>query len=466
MFGSGPGPRASAPPGPHERGKRRRISIAIAIVVMVVAAGLSVYVVTLPSSTTKPGAHTYPPPPSGWTTFRSAWAAVSQAFEPFANGNWTVIFAEGVAADAPWSPPATLWYGISPAEWNPCAAQLSGISTLTFWNSSLYPASSSLNVFSSGAAPLWTFVFNGTGTSTFVASWFVGKTVINAVLGPGSPCLSVSSPRNVFVKWPFDPVLPATESDSNAIASAAIAEEPNASFLHVAPVPTPPQTAFALYFPGPQFTPNLLLTGPVWSVEYGACGSPGQTGTAFTLTDYLFDALKAVGGEWSSSTFGCADSLYNITMSRVLPASSPSPTGVYREWNLTPSFLTSAVPANLSLANLTTSWIQWRVGNPSDARNPPVPPSAAVCRTPGSSISNCTPPSSGWYAVLLRPSGSLLDSYPDVANGTTWTVPMVHVSSADRILFVGASGFPTNTTIVSFQDAEPMVSAGADIGSS
>jgi hypothetical protein len=98
-----------------------------------------------------------------------------------------MLYAEGVASDSPWSPPAVFWAEDPPGLPNACVAQLSGISTLTFWNESAYPNSSSPTVSTSGAAPLWTFVLHGAATPTFVASWLAGRVIPNGALQASSP---------------------------------------------------------------------------------------------------------------------------------------------------------------------------------------------------------------------------------------------------------------------------------------
>jgi hypothetical protein len=450
----------------HVRRGRRAVVIAVTLTVVVLVLAVSIYEYYPVASQTSHQGPTYPTPPPGWATFKTAWSDVSADFNVFANGTWTVRFAEGAASDGPWSPPAVLWDESDPQAWDACAAQLNGVSTLTFWNSSLYPYSSSPNVFSSGAAPLWTFIFNGTGTSTFVASWLVGGVLINGVLGPASPCYSVSPPlRDVFAGTSLDRIQPSTILDSNAIASAAIAEESNASHLDVAPVPSPPSPAFALYFPGFQSVPITVNAPNTWVTAYGECGLAGQLGTDFTLTDWVFNATSAAGNNWFSIGLACADSYYVLNMSRTVLSNPPNSSGVYREWNLSSSFLTSAVPATWTSSDLTTSLIDWWVVNGTGA-GITVPSSTALCGTSSTNLSKCTPPASGWYAVLLSPNGTWLDSFPTVANGTTWTVAGVHIADGDRIVYVGAPAVPTTSAFRTTFDTEPTVYAGATIGSS
>ncbi len=452
----GPGAGVTAQAGPRAgqpRPGRSRALLAIIIVVILIVAALSGYEVYRATQSTPTS---YPSPPAGWATFQAAWASVSDAFSQLVHGPWTILFGEGVAADGPWSPPAAFWGGTSPALWDPCAAQLSGVSTITFWNSSAYPYSDSPHVFSSGAAPLWTFIFNGTGTPTFVVSWLEGQVVVNAALGPTSPCFLTS----IFNTPAVEQIHPSIEVDSNVIAAAALAE----SQLQL---PTPPpsvpslgEEAFALYYPGPErLLPMSIGAGDLWTVAYGACGLPGQLGSNFTMGEFPFNATTAEGNSWMTATVACYDSYYLLNMTPVHISTSPDPNGSYREWNVNWSFLSSAVPPTWTASDLTTSLIHWQL----KLANPPfsvIPPTAALC-TPGHpSLANCTGPAQGWYAVLLSPSGAWLDSYPAVANGTTWTVPGVPLLAGDRVLFVGAPGAPATPGDAWFETAyggEPAV---------
>ncbi|MGP8074937.1 MAG: hypothetical protein ACLP74_08010 [Thermoplasmata archaeon] len=431
--------------------------IVVVIIVIAASAAVSVYAWHVVTQSNPAG---YPPPPAGWTTYHTAWSAVVNAFGGFASGAWTIVFVEGVAADAPWSPPADLWGGTSPEIWDPCAAQLSGVSALTFWNSSAYPYSDSPDVFSSGAAPLWTFIFNGTGTPTFVATWLVGHVVINAALGSTSPCMLLS----VFNSPPSEDAHPSTEVDSNVIAAAAFTESQVQLPNPPPPVPSPGEEAFALYMPGPErLLPSTISGANQWTVSYGKCGMPGELGSTFTMGEYPFNGTTGQGGEWLTSTIACYDTYYLLNMTSVPIPTPPSSSGVYREWNLNWSIFTSAVPATWSAADLTTSLLGWQLQSSS----PPFSlqqSSSAVCGPADPGVANCTPPTQGWYAVLLNSNGSWLDSYPSVANGTAWTVPGVSLIPDDLVLFVSAAGVSTSASFQTAFGTEPTVFAGAVVG--
>lgn len=386
-----------------------------------------------------PRASTYPSPPSGWTTLDGAWTEVSDAFSRLANGSWSVAFAEGVAADGPWSPPLAQFGVVGGSSWSTCGSQLSGVSTLTFWNASQYPYTQSTTDFTSGGAPLWTFVFNGTDTWTYVASWFLGKVILNAVLGARSPCLGFS----IFDPTAGQRVLPSNELDSNAVASEVVAEDEyfDSSGLPggPTPMPVPPAAGVAVYLPGPQLLPGIIGGAPQWTVAYTTCGLSGTTGTRSLFTDYYLNSTAIPSGHyyhWGSSPVPCYDTQYSLSGSPSHNWSSLSPPGLYFLWsNFSFGFLTSAVPATFTNSSLTTDMLN--VSLRPDYGTGPVAPLAATTCGPGSvSLTNCTPPSSGWFAVLLGSNGSWLDSYPSEANGTSWTVLGVPFLSTDQIVAI------------------------------
>ncbi len=434
-MGDGAGP-SLPPPSPSWK----RVAIAIGVAAILLVSGSSIY---WTETRHQSGGVTQPPPPPGWTTYLRAWDSVSTALSSIANGTWTLRFAEGAAATSRWAPPAVLWAETYPVAWARCAAQLSGVSTLTFWNYSVYPNSSVPNVFTSGAAPLWTFVFNGSGTPTFVATWFSGRVLVNAALPPTSPCFdSGLGLDRVFTGLPRQPVPLTSYVDSDVIARAAR----NAGLL-----PQDQPGEFALYFPAEQVVPDRNYGGATWTIDSGSCGSPGELGANFTLTESWYNGTTGTSGfSWGESSWMCADAYYllNLTAAPFVPPFNS--TGIYREWNLSWSFLSSAIPATWTNGSLNTSMLQlWADGGGS--------PFAAVCSSPASNLSSCVPPSAGWYAVLEGPTGALLDSYPSATGGTHWTTPGVVVSPDDHLVLVGAAGLAPTTFLRTLSTTEPLV---------
>lgn len=463
MSGSESGPGTSVPIAPHERGKRRRVLIVVAITVIVVVAGIASYEVY---QATRPSSSPYPLPPAGWAAFKTAWNDVASAFQGLASGPWTIYFGEGVAADAPWSPPAAFWDGAPSYLWQGCLGRVSGVSTFTFWNSSLYPYSDSSTVFSSGAAPLWTFTFNGTGTSMFVVTWLTGHITVNGAFPLGSPCYSYFEFDVYYQGVQYNTLVnPDTEVDSNVISATAIQDSQSTQIYPPPTVPTPANKAFALYFPGQEiFLPDTTSEFNQWTVVYGNCGLPGQLGSTFNLGAYVLNATHPAGGFMTmTGRLSCFDSYYRLNMTSVPFLAPPNVSGQYRMWNLTWGFVTSAVPPTYATTSLSTGMLHWELKNDTTPPFVNYAPSAAVCGSGTTNLSNCTPPAQGWYAVLLNQNGDWIDSYPSVQNGTAWSIPSVAVSPGDRILFVGSGETvptPAGAYFQTVYGGEPAVFAG------
>ena len=423
----------------------RRIAVlSIAVVLIVIVATLAgYYALHGTSGSTSP----YPSPPAGWSTFRSAWATVSSTFAALSAGSFTLLYAAGVASDSPWSPPAILWAEEDPTNWSECAAQLSGISTLTFWNESAYPSSKAATVFTSGAAPLWTFVFRGEDTPTIVATWLTGKVVLNGALEPSSPCFSLSGPiEQVFTGFAGGSIDYSSYADSDVVAAKAVAAGA------LSPAASPGKVI--LYFAGPQNTPVTVYAGPSWVMDSAPCGWTAALGDSFEQTIYTFNSSSGQPTDFvANASWTCSDAYFELNMTNA-SISPPNSSGLYQDWSLSWSLLSSAVPTKWTVASLTTSMLLWHVLGA-------FPSAPAVCTSPSPNLSSCAPPSSGWYAVLTSAEGAWLDSYPTSANGTQWTISDLSVVPGDRILFVGAPGFSLGETFRPYFDTEPTVFGGA-----
>jgi hypothetical protein len=431
----------SEPLSPVRSRRKTRLRRAIAVIATVVIVIVATALVYTHIRTNEPSASSYPSPPSGWVTLDTAWSDVSNGFSSFAQGPWTISFAEGAAADQPWSPPALLWalFGTSYAA---CADQLSGISTITFWNASSYPYSDAPTVYSSGAAPLWTFIFNGTGTPTFVASWDIGHLILNGALSAASPCMSN------FLFNSSDAIHPSAVLDSDQVAAEVVHYDQLGAFEGPTPMPRPPSPAFALYMPGQQLLPSIIGGGNPWTVAYGSCGLPGQLGVRSNTWAYMINATSVQTGtnfsfSWSSSENVCYDSLYQILFNQSQIDPGLSPENLYHEWILNASFFSSAVPPTWTGSELTTSLIPWGISDTNfTGSGPSLSSTAALCGPGTTNISKCLAPKTGWYVALLGQDGRWLDSYPSAPNGTAWTVPDVPITTGDRLLLVTADALP------------------------
>jgi hypothetical protein len=433
-----------------------RRTLVIAVVVATVLSSILTLVVSPAISHLLPLQSNPPPPPSSppnWATFGGASRTVDPAIQKFPGAPWTLVFVEGVASQAPWSPPlSSFGLDLGRANWsgpNGCDAQLSGISIATVWNASLYPASRSPDVFTSGAAPLWTFLYQNTSDAQLLASWYVGAVILNAILPPGGPCahlLPFEQRSGVF--------LPAQIVDSSVAARVALGLGGSTILSNFG-------TGVALYVLGSQLGGYSKSPQRSWFVDYGVCGLASHFGE--TTTDYASYVNITTGVALPVSDKGtgpCFSSEYFVPLHPRASGVPPGGNGSFREWNFTVSFSTSLVPSTLGVSNLSTALFGLELwANRSGVLGNPIYPTAAICTPSHSGFGNCTAPLSEWYGVLLDPSGGWLDSFPSTANGSSWTVPGVHVGSGDRLVLVTDQGvarwglFGTTTTTPAIQVA-------------
>ncbi len=73
------------------------------------------------------------------------------------------------------------------------------------------------------------------------------------------------------------------------------------------------------------------------------------------------------------------------------------------------------------VGTLDTTQFGVTVTNPSVALSSQTAPTVASCGT--STAWTCPAPTSGWYAVLLTPTGTPLATFPSVAGANTWDMP-------------------------------------------
>lgn len=397
------------------------------VATVIVGVGLGVLLVAASLGPLPAASSLYPTPPSGWTTFLPAEAAVGEAVVPRVAGPWVLVFTEGVAANGPWSPMAWQFEGVTPiglcgvGPWN-----LNGVSTLTFWNASEYPFSTSSTALASGAAPLWTFVYeNGSGVR-IVGTWWLGSVLLNGVVTPTSP--ECTGP-------PQQPTFTGSTLNSNAAARYAQLLG-GTGFIGAS------RYRATLYFgTGPTLISSYSGVGgaqPPWAVVYTGCGSPGFHGWNNT-TEFM---LNSTTGAWVGESINpevCFDTEYAVYGTPTDNWTSSGPPGHYYLWSgFSFDFLTSAVPKIFTNSSLTTDMFDVSLAA-GETAGTDVAPAVATCGPGSSGIADCQPPASGWFAVLLGQNGSWIDSFPSAASGTGWSVPGVHFLASDQLVLVASA---------------------------
>jgi hypothetical protein len=396
-------------------------------VIMGIATALVIAALTVPTSLTVPP----PAPPAGWETFDTASQMVQPLVATTAGGPWNISLAEGVAAVGPWSPTLSMW-GLN-ASWAPtiasCQSLLFGNSLFTFWNSSEYPAATGSPVFASGGAGLWTFVYlNDTGGS-LVMSVIDNQAQLNGVLPADSPCAQFGGPFTAQTSY----LNPTNVSDPSSFASTAYQE-----ITTGLPSARDPTTAFYI-LGNPALPVSFLAPGynQEWSTYYGTCGAPGVQGRV--TYDGAPQVIPHHPGFLEQVTVGnyCYQNLDGITPG---PRSLWSLDGTfYASWPVSVLLDSSTRSATASsIPPLNTSMFHMAVmlnsglGPFSSAFTSGQP----QCTVGTTSLPACTGEPRTWYAVLLNPSGTIVDTYPVISGAPTWTIGNVTVATNDQLVLV------------------------------
>ncbi|MCI4360499.1 MAG: hypothetical protein L3J91_02240, partial [Thermoplasmata archaeon] len=426
----------AAPSDPPPPGPRPAAWIAtwVAVVaVLLVIAGVAAWgTMQTPSSSAAPV-------PTGWMTFSQAAAIAQNLANRSVVGPWSISFAEGLAANGPWAPTLSGTFGPSAA----CVARLSGIGLFTYWNDSVYPQSRDATVFSSGAAPIWSFGYVDPSGDTEIISIVNGAGGYNGVWPSSSHCTI------------------ATGSSFRAgFSLASVADSPNvAARVQGLPMgtltpsggfpaidPAHPGTAFELYtlgfasadvagFDHPVAEPGGLHA-PAWWDTWGRCGLPGESGRTPSVVVELnassaAQAFVAGNAPTTCASIGVTGSLSAPSLGTLL-----SGNGSFEAWGLSIAPVTSLVPAPPGWNVLSTDALTpelWQNTSSGVAFDGLVPTGTAACGVGSPNLTACTANPLGWYAVLIDTHGHWLDSFPALAGGSLWTRTGISVTTGDTI---------------------------------
>jgi hypothetical protein len=411
---------------------------------------------TFPSVIPGPAA---PPPPAGWTTFRQASNLIAPTLQQTRGGPWSLTLAEGVASASPWSPALSMWTANATVLSSilACQSYLSGPGLFTFWSPSLYPAATNPRSFASGAAGLWTFVFQNPYGHSLVLSVLGGSVVTNGLVDPGTACHGLGGPFAPTTSYlnlanATDP----TQFAANSYSWISSGESPS----------NLPSTAF--YILGNPVVPVAYVEhgyNQEWSAYYGSCGSPGVNG--FVTYSGAPQSIPTRPGYVEELTFGsyCYQSMAGVTgVHKVLSGTN---TTFYAQWPLQVTLATSSVQTGRAPALTTGVFGLDVLLNSSNGPYSLEFNSGTPNCSPGAlSISACTAANNSWYAALVTPNGVVLDTFPSYGGGDNWTLGTATVVSGDSLVLVSSVPlFSLPNSGVAFETGlSPFVCCGMNFG--
>lgn len=450
MSGAGP---PSVPTGSrhwYQRWSRGKLLAVVAVIVVCVASigvGGWVYLNRFPSGATVR---------SGTTTGLAALAMVEIGLPDPAGQSWTLFSDIGIASPTPFTP----W--VLGGDPNSSANQLATIwacgslPLATVWNVS--GLSSQLGNVSDGYAPFWQFMFvnqSSSGQLTFaIGSYSQGRVEVvgplaqtsgcieDLGLGPGIPMLGASRPN--------------LETD----------------------VGGPLAYANAAWEFGPDFKPYALLwldglpmiantgsdsfysTGGIaWQASYYNCGLAGGVPPPDTVNSYHVSVWSQDGTPMVSGPVSVA---FNCTLPKYELAGVLQQVSGGQDAASPQVGITVSGPFGEGIQTNVQGLGAWMM-DPSlaDRNQTSLAPTLDLCPTWVSDLASCPPPSGGWYAVLLSPSGQWLDSY-GVVNGTpAWAAPNVPVLTNETFAILASTATNLTGATLRFlpQVAWPSISA-------
>lgn len=400
------------------------------------------------------------PSPPGWVSFHDAYRSTESTVATTPGGPWHMSLAEGVASASTWSPSLSMWSANATelATVLACQQYLSGPSIFTFWPSSQYPSGTGPQALETGTAGLWSFVYLNASGAALVVSVVHGAVFVNGVVKTSGPCGRLGGP---FVA-PTSYLNPSNVSDTTSFAYSAF------GWLR-GTEDRVPGTMTAYYILGNPVVPvDYVAHGydQEWSSYYSTCGSPGVNG----LTSYSSSPqpIPHRSGYVEQLTFGeyCYQSMVGMTPVRAELSHAGST--YYAEYPLLVNSMTSTRGNGSAAPTLATNLFSLAIllNSTHGPFSVNYWTTAPLCSVGTTSLSACTSDTFGWYAALLAPNGTVLNTYPAYGGTYNWTVPGTPITTGDSLAIV--SSVPVfslpNSGIAFVTSLEPYVCCGINFG--
>jgi hypothetical protein len=419
---------------PHSIGSSSRSEIAVVLATLSIALVLVVSVIAWDFS---PTGQTSATTIADGPTFYQALSELNGSVANQTDGPWHLFTVYGVATPVPFDPNALGWEQNNVTV-NSCGAQFNG---LTIWNGSIPLFNGSYN---SGTAPFWQFMyFSNTSQEILVATDVLGETHVYPPMAMSSPCAEGSVLN--FEPWAwakanFSPL----PGDSTIVAQSAW----NTIGQNWMPNHTP---AFEAYRFGNNYWGSGNPQGIV--VNYGRCGEVGAAGVQPVVSVVLSDSGRELNYFEGAEGCGNVEALGpppgfvngSVLYAYVLDFSTTEPIEVNGASQFGWTFQAILGNRSTGVDSDASGIVSWMVHlNLTGSAGQLLPAAASACASWVPSLSSCEVNNSGWYAVLLSPSGAWLDSYGFNADGSGWTVPNVSLVSNQRLVVIAPPAWNTS----------------------
>ncbi len=361
-------------------------------------------------------------------TSGQAYSEANSTVARIPGGPWGLVSMQGFVADGlatPFGEDQAASQGLAgPNTWN-----LSAVGTL---NATLW----------SGRSLFWQLMFMNASTSMAFVEVAESEVYEQGPIGPTNPCVKglETSWWGMFSSEPASYWLPGSQfdeqlgltaealnsSDWAPTAATHLANRSAESWVRIMAVYTLGWTDLSL----------VDWSNATWLAWYQSCGLPGLNPyRPYAETGWTLGADPSVFYGQLSGMLSCPvvqGSPFNFTYS--LEPASVSPEII--EYGLHIGFGGNGSWFYNSSADSLSAWmIEMNLNSSTGA---PIPAASPNCPLQRPNLSGCAPPPSGWYAVLLSPTGWVLDTYPSTAGATSWTVPNVAVTNADTLAIVSS----------------------------
>lgn len=365
-------------------------------------------------------------------TFFQALAGLNASVSQQSGGPWALFAVWGIASPVAFSPSSLGWVQNNLTV-NSCQSSFRGV---TLWNGSIPLFNGS---YQSGTAPFWQFAFfSNASQSILIGTNVQGVSKLYPPIGMSSPCAAHSDLGYEPWVWaatfvPFPPDTPVLAMNSwNAIGQRWMS-----SNLH----------AYEAFILGWSYWGSANPEGLV--VKYARCGQVGFTGVQ-PVADVV---LKSDGtyANYLNGTQGCGDVIslgpppvYGAYALDFSPASTSSAGGT--TW-ISTAF--QSTYGNRSLDSDAGGLVSWMLRlTLKDASGQLLQVAPPMCAAWVPSPSDCTSGASGWYGLLLNEAGGWQNSFPSLANLTSWSVPGVALVSNQLIVLVVPTSWNTTGDVL------------------